>query len=197
MHKSILSLAVLLPLNSLAATAAPTFDCTQASEGSIEALICQSPDLSALDQEMGEVYRQAAAKALHQHPPLLKAEQRGWIKGRDDCWKAADKALCVTDSYRLRIAELQARYQLIPGTGPVFYQCDEQPAKEVIATFYPTEPATAVVAFGDSTALMYQQPAASGARYAASNESFWEHQGEARVVWGYGAPEMQCKARRP
>lgn len=189
-------LGALLPLSSLAATTAPTFDCTKAGEGSIEALVCQSPDLSALDRQIGEVYRQAAAKATEQHSSLLKAEQRGWVKGRDECWKDTDKPRCVADSYRQRIAELQARYQLIPGSDPVFYACDGQPAKEVTAIFYPTEPATVLVKFGDSSALMYQQPAASGTRYAASNESLWEHQGEARVVWGFGAPEMQCKARR-
>ncbi|MNW23179.1 Membrane-bound lysozyme-inhibitor of c-type lysozyme [compost metagenome] len=46
---------------------------------------------------------------------------------------------------------------------------------------------------GDEVSLMYSQPAASGARYQGRNESFWEHQGEARVTWGYGAPEMTCR----
>jgi len=29
--------------------------------------------------------------------------------------------------------------------------------------------------------------------YEGRNEMFWEHQGEARIVWGYQAPEMTCK----
>ena len=49
--------------------------------------------------------------------------------------------------------------------------------------------------FADSASLMYQQPAASGRKYQGRNETFWEHQGEATVVWGYGSPEMKCQAK--
>lgn len=186
---------VALPLMSEAAVT-PTFDCTKVSAGSIEALICENTELAELDQVMATVYQQASAKASNQHPPILKAEQRGWIKGRNDCWKSDDQALCVRDSYRQRIAELQARYALVEGSGPVVYSCDGGPSKEVIATFYSTEPATAVVEFADSVSLMYQQPAASGSKYQGRNESLWEHQGEATVVWGYEATPMLCKVRQ-
>lgn len=182
-------------LASQSQAAQPAFDCSQVNAGSIEQQICQSDALSALDRQMAEVYKAAQQKAGNEHPPLLKAEQRGWIKGRNDCWKSDDQPTCIADSYRLRIAELQARYRLIEATGPFFYQCDGNPAKEVAATFFRTEPPTAIVDFGDSSSLMYLQPAASGARYQGRNESFWEHQGEATVVWGYEAPEMKCKAR--
>jgi uncharacterized protein len=183
-----------LPMISLQA-AEPSFSCAKVAPGSIEELICQTPALAELDQSMASVYQQASAKAVNQHPPVLKAEQRGWVAGRNDCWKAADRAQCVSESYRLRIAELQARYALLKATGPVRFQCDGLPAKEVIATFYPTEPATLLAEFGDSVSLMYQQPAASGSKYQGRNESFWEHQGEATVVWGYEAPEMKCQAQ--
>ncbi len=171
---------------------AASFDCSKAAAGSIEELVCKTPALSSQDEQLAKVYKQALAKAQNEHPPMLKAEQRGWIKGRDDCWKADDKTLCVGDSYRLRIAELQARYQLLPGKGPVRFSCDNQPAKELVATFYPTEPATLIAEFADSTSLMYAQAAGSGSKYQGRNESFWEHQGEASVVWGYEAPEMKC-----
>lgn len=187
-----LPLLLALP-QSLAAV--PAFDCGQVEAGSIEAQICQSEALSALDRNMAKVYKAAQQKASNEHPPVLKAEQRGWIKGRNDCWKSDDQPTCVADSYRLRIAELQARYRLIEATGPVFYQCDGNPAKEVVASFFRTEPPTAIVEFGDRSSLMYQQPSGSGARYQGQNESFWEHQGEAIVVWGYEAPEMKCQAR--
>lgn len=193
--KRVALLALLgLPLASLQA-AEPSFSCAQVAAGSIEELICQTPALAELDQKMAGVYQQASAKAVNQHPPVLKAEQRGWVKGRNDCWKADDRVQCVTESYRLRIAELQARYALLKGIGPVHFQCDGLPAKEVIATYYPTEPATLLAEFGDSVALMYQQPAASGSKYQGRNESFWEHQGEATVVWGYDAPEMKCQGK--
>lgn len=187
--------AVLVPAAMPAGAAGPSFDCRRVEAGSIEAQVCASPALAALDRQLAGVYAAARAKATNEHPPTLAAEQRGWVKGRDDCWKADDRAACVRDAYRLRIAELQARYRLLPGRGPVFYVCDGQPAHEVAASFFATDPPSAVVERGDSVSLMFLAPAASGARYVGRNESLWEHQGQARVVWGHGAPEMTCAVK--
>ena len=44
----------------------------------------------------------------------------------------------------------------------------------------------------DSVSLMYFQPSGSGAKYQGRNETFWEHQGETSITWGYGAPQMRC-----
>ena len=178
------------------AGAAPSFDCSKVEAGSIEALICQDDQLSALDRKMAAVFAAATKKASNEHTPVLKAEQRGWIKGRNDCWKSDDKRQCIQQSYKLRIAELQARCRLVRATKPVSYVCDGQPAKEVIATFFQTEPPTAIAEFGDQTSLMYRQPAASGTKYQGRNETLWEHQGEARITWGYGSPEMHCRVQR-
>jgi uncharacterized protein len=176
--------------------AGPSFDCSKVETGSIEEMICKDDQLSALDRKMTAVYAAATKKATNEHPPVLKAEQRGWIKGRNECWKSDDKRRCVEESYTLRIAELQARYRLVSATGPVFYVCDGQPAKEVIATFFQTEPPTAIAEFGDQTSWMVLQPAASGAKYQGRNETLWEHHGEALITWGYGAPEMRCQTKR-
>ena len=181
---------------ALAGAAGPSFDCGQVEAGSIPALVCRDAELSALDRELARVYREASAKAANEHPPVLKAEQRGWIKGRDDCWKTADPRACVAEAYRLRIAQLQAKYRLVPITGQGRYVCDGQAAKEVIATFFATDPPSAIAEFGDQTSFMVAQPAASGANYQGRNETLWEHQGEARVSWGYGAPEMLCRVAR-
>ena len=191
-------LVVALILASIGGTvgAAPSFDCSKVEAGSIEALICQDDQLSALDRKMAPVFAAATKKASNEHPPVLKAEQRGWIKGRNDCWKSDDKRQCIEQSYKLRIAELQARYRLVQATKPVSYVCNGQPAKEVIATFFQTEPPTAIAEFGDQTSLMYRQPAASGTKYQGRNETLWEHQGEARITWGYGSPEMHCRVQR-
>lgn len=192
--------AVAMPVSShaavpaVAADTAPTFDCSKAS-GKAQTLICSDPELAALDHQLGSVYAAASAKATNQHPSLLKVEQRGWIKGRDDCWKSDDVRGCVRDSYRTRIAELQARYQLVAAVGPVFYTCNGRDADEVIATFYATEPASAVVERGDRSVVMYRQPSASGAKYAGPNETLWEKGGEAMVSWGYQAPTMRCVRR--
>lgn len=179
------------------AKAGPSFSCAKAEEGSIEALVCGDPQLSALDRRLAEVFAAAAAKAVNEQPPVLKAEQRGWIKGRDDCWKSDDRRSCVLTEYQRRIAELEARYQLVAGTGPVRFTCDGDPSSEVVATFFPTEPPTLIAERGDSVSLMYLERSASGSRYQGRNETFWEHQGEATVTWGYGTAEMRCYKSAP
>jgi uncharacterized protein len=172
----------------------PSFDCAKAT-GTIEKMICNDEALAALDRRLAEVYVAAIQKAFNEHPPVLKAEQRGWIKGRNDCWKSAFKRNCVDQSYRRRIAELQARYRLVPANGPFWYSCDEDPRNEVVVTFFKTDPPTLEAERGDQVSLMYLQQSGSGSKYQGRNESFWEHQGDATIVWRYGSPEMICSKR--
>jgi uncharacterized protein len=175
--------------------AEPAFDCTKA-DGTIEELICQDEKLAELDRKLAEVYTAAARKATNEHPPVLKAEQRGWIKGRNACWKSDDPRACTETEYRHRIAELQARYRLVPEKGPFWFACDGDPRNEVVVTFFETDPPTLIAERGDGVSFMIQQPSGSGTKYQGRNETFWEHQGEATIVWGYDAPEMRC-ARKP
>jgi uncharacterized protein len=174
----------------------PSFDCGKVEAGSIEEMVCKDKELSALDRKLSEVYAAASRKAVNEQPPLLKAEQRGWVKGRNDCWKSDDKRKCVADEYRLRIAELQARYRLVPGNGPVTYFCDGDPRNEVIATFFQTDPPTLIAERGDQVSLMYLQPSGSGSKYQGRNETLWEKAGEAVITWGYGSPEMRCTRKQ-
>ena len=173
----------------------PSFDCAKAS-GSVEEMICQDEQLAELDSKLAEVYTAAARKATNEHPPVLKAEQRGWIKGRNDCWKSDDPRACTETEYRHRIAELQARYRLVPEKGPFWFACDDNASSEVVVTFFETDPPTLIAERGDGVSFMIQQPSGSGAKYQGRNETFWEHQGEATIVWGYDAPEMRC-TRKP
>ena len=84
----------------------------------------------------------------------LIAEQRGWIKGRNDCWKSDDRRSCVEQAYRLRIAELQARYRLVPAVAEARYVCDDSPGSELLVTFFQTDPASLIAERGDSNSLM-------------------------------------------
>jgi uncharacterized protein len=172
----------------------PSFDCSKAS-GSIEEMICKDKELSALDRKLAGVYASASKIAVSERPPLLKAEQRGWIKGRNDCWKSNNPRNCTARAYRLRIAELQARYRLVPLNGPFWYFCDDSPRDEVVVTFFQTNPPTLIAERGDQVSLMYLQQSGSGSKYQGQNESFWEQNGKAIVVWGYGGTEMRCKQR--
>lgn len=173
----------------------PSFDCGRVESGSIEEMVCKDKELSALDRKLSDVYAAASKKAVNEKPPVLKAEQRGWVKGRNDCWKSDDKRKCVEESYQLRIAELQARYRLVPGNGPVMYSCDGDPRNEVVATFFQTDPPTLIAERGDQVSLMYLQPSGSGSKYQGRNETLWEKAGEAIITWGYGSPEMRCKRK--
>lgn len=136
-------LAVALSVPAMAAEK-PSFDCGKVQAGSIEELVCQDAGLTKLDQQLAEVYAQAADKAKNEQPPMLKAMQRGWVKGRNECWKSEDKRACVESSYQTRIAELQAQYRLVEMTGPIFYVCDGNPANEVVVSYFKTEPATLI-----------------------------------------------------
>jgi uncharacterized protein len=172
----------------------PSFDCNKTS-GSIEELICKDKELSSLDHSLARVYAEALKIATSEHPPVLKAEQRGWIKGRNECWKSNNPRYCTESAYQLRIAELQARYRLVPANGPIWYLCNGDPRDEVVVTFFQTNPPTLVAERGDQVSLMYLQPAGSGLKYQGRNELFWEHKGEVKIVWGYGSPEMICSKR--
>ena len=96
-------------LAGFAASAAnPSFDCSKA-EHEMELLICDDDELAALDRSLAELY-----SALRKNLPAgevkhLKAEQRGWVKGRDDCWKADNQRDCVKSEYEARISELKDR----------------------------------------------------------------------------------------
>jgi uncharacterized protein len=190
-QKTVLGLLLCL-LSATAAAQPPSFDCRKA-QGRAEHLVCTDGELAALDRQLSKVYAAARQKASNEHPPTLKAEQRGWIKGRNDCWKSPDLRACVADAYRLRIAELQVRYRLVQATSSATYVCNGEPAHQIAVEFFPTDPPTLLAERGDSVSWMVLQPSASGMRYQGRNESFWAHQGQATVVWGYGTAEMRCQ----
>lgn len=172
---------------------APSYDCSNSSLSSIETLICQDDELATLDNQMSTVYGQAITKAQNEHPPILKVEQRGWIKGRNDCWKSVDKKQCITENYISRITELQAKYRLVVHSQPILYSCDNNLVKEVIVTYFETTPASLIAEHGDRISFMTIQRSGSGAKYQGQNEQLWEHHGEATIIWGFQAPEMKCK----
>ena len=106
--KSILLTIALLTVSLYANQ--PSFDCSKVEKNSSESLICSSDELMDLDRELSMVYKQALEKASKDD--TLKAHQRGWIKGRNDCWKAEDEKKCMVDQYTLRIQELIEKYNL-------------------------------------------------------------------------------------
>ena len=191
-----------------AQTKGPAFDCTKAS-GAVEKLICGDEGLSALDRKLDGVYKAALAKARDDMPRVLRAEQRGWVKGRDECWKAkgegnpvflteswkaTSERACVEGQYQTRIAELQVKYQLVPSKKPVFFACNNNLSNEVVATFFETDPPAARIERGDRTVIAWQVRTASGAKYEGQNLSFWNKSNEATVTWL--GEELKCKVKK-
>lgn len=171
----------------------PSFDCARARPDSIERMICDDAKLSTLDRRLADVYAAAAKKAANEHPPTLKAEQIGWIRGRDECWKSTDRRTCVGDEYTRRIAALQAGYRLVPATGPISYACDGDRRNEVVATYFATDPPTLIAERGDSVSLMYRRREGGGVKYIGRNESLEGEGADVSIVWGYDAPTMRCR----
>jgi hypothetical protein len=81
--------------------------------------------------------------------------------------------------------------------GPVRFVCNGDPGDEVFVTFVRSAPPSSVVERGGHVSVMVQQPSASGTRYEGRHTRFWEHQGEATIVWGEGAEAMRCVKDAP
>jgi len=91
-------------------TGQPSFDCSKVDKESCEAIICTSNTLVDLDRKLSDVYKEALTKAPKED--MLKVYQRGWIKGRNECWKVEDAKSYMIDIYRQRIQELKEKYQI-------------------------------------------------------------------------------------
>ncbi len=164
-----------------------SFDCHQVTAGSIAQQVCLDPGLAELDRRLADTYGASLQQAL----PTLQAEQRNWLLTRDACKQDVDSRACIKLAYQQRTAELQASYRLVNGTGPIHFAC-EPGTDTLLITFYASDIPTLLAQRGDSSSLMYQVRAASGAKYQGHNASFWEHQGEAQVTWDDAT--FTCKA---
>jgi uncharacterized protein len=172
----------------------PTFDCAKAS-GQVEQLICKDAALAALDRRMAVIYEKALKSWPAEEAATQRALQRGWIKGRNDCWKADDPHACVELAYRTRLVEIQIESGELVAPTPVAYACQGGEDKPFSATFYrETDPPSAVLTYGNDQVIAFLAPSGSGAKYAAANMEFWEHHGEAMVDW-FGT-RLTCTARR-
>ena len=191
--KLLLIITTLLATSQLQAAAADNqINCQAKDLGTVDQLICSDQELLKQDQQLAEVYQQALLKAVNEKPPMLKAEQRGWVKGKADCWKEDDKKACASTLYTQRIAELQARYELMPASKKLLLSCENNQAHEISVRYYPTTPATLIADYADQVSLMYQQTDQS---YVGRNEKLSKQNGVFTLQWGYEAPLQRCVAR--
>lgn len=177
------------PAEPTAEAVPPSFDCAN-SASEIEKLVCADPELAAADARLAEVYdrelnRPGTAK------PTMVATQRGWVKGRDDCWKEDDKRRCVLESYWTRMAELQINSPETTTPTPLELRCDDN-SQPVSASFYNSfDPPALVLTVGSDQSILFSEPSASGSKYGRAGAEFWEHQGEAKIDF-YGN-KLTCK----
>ncbi|MDM0026293.1 MliC family protein [Variovorax saccharolyticus] len=199
-----IGLLVGLPLGWLAAAqafaASPSFSCARPA-GAAEEAVCQDETLAALDRETARLYGLSRANAGFdsQRRSELAATQRGWIKGRDACWKADDKRSCIRDAYVVRIAELRDGDAGVHGKGgvsigPVAVNCPDTGA--MAATFVNVEPPLAYLTGGGQSLVLTIARSGSGARYTASfpagEATFWQKGPEA-IVQLPGGKEQVCQ----
>ncbi|WP_428688087.1 MliC family protein [Roseibium sp.] len=196
--------AILLPQSSLFAQSdsqavdGPAFDCSKA-ESQIETLICEDADLAALDRLINARFEEAVASirkldaGAEEAEKSLRAYQRGWIKGRNDCWKADTPKTCVELAYQRREGELVAQNMLEKPVGMARWQCGGNPANEVYTFFFDTELPSIRIEYGDTIDTGSLAPSGSGSRYEASfGRSFWSKGNEAVFDNGDGN-EQSCE----
>lgn len=170
MLRAVIAVVAAFGAQPAASQDAPSFDCSKAST-SAEEMVCADPELAELDRRVAKRFAEAIAAAQSldvgaaEAEADLRAYQRGWIGGRDECWKADDQRACVAFSYLSREAELVARWMLEEPTRTAFWTCGGNPANEVVTTFYDTPLPSVRIERGDSVDVGMTSPTGSGARY--------------------------------
>lgn len=183
----------------------PSFDCSKA-ESSAEKAVCESRQLAGFDRELSRLYELALATPDldKERADNLKAYQRGWVKGRNDCWKATiGLENCVAEQYANRIHELRRGYANSRSdddsgisSGPLAYQCDGLDAL-VSAVFVRSETPVVSLSWRENWRVLASSPSASGAKYEAGTiddgvVGFWT-KGDEAVMTRSGESDLRCR----
>lgn len=181
----------------------PSFACSAAT-GQVETEICSDPHLASMDRELARLYG-LAVEGSHMNDDrlsALKAFQRGWIKGRDECWKADEGVTtCVAASYAMRIDEIRtgyadARSQDVQGIslGPFAYVCDGLDAVLSVVVVN-ADPSMLSIRWRDSWITPTQQRSGSGANYGVETADgtfgFWM-KGRTATFTQPGQSDLAC-----
>ena len=195
------------PTNSAAPASAsaakPSFDCARA-DGQAQELVCNDANLAAMDRELDRLYKLAEADTSTGEARLveLRNTQRGWVKGRDDCWKDDDLRQCVMTAYAERIHRIRQSHQAaradVPegiSIGPVAFACKGLDAL-IGATFVNSDPGAVFLEWGPDMAMALDHVrSGSGARYEGRVNGqawqFWNKGREATLSWP-GRGDLAC-----
>jgi uncharacterized protein YecT (DUF1311 family) len=96
-------------------SAAPSFDCKRATT-IVEKEICSSAEFAALDSDIAASFKAALVVLSPADADALRADQRSWLKTRDDCGDLIhgdppiyiDVFVCVRDQLKARAEKLHA-----------------------------------------------------------------------------------------
>ena len=109
------SLSVLVLSTGTRDASAAGFDCKRA-KSLVEKQICGVPELSRLDGEVAVLYTRTLAALAKDGATSLRAEQRGWLREREECEDMihgdpvimADALACIRRLMNARKERLQA-----------------------------------------------------------------------------------------
>ena len=93
-----------------------------------------------------------------------------------------------------QIIESAIRSGRLPAPLAAAYVCEDHENEHLNVAFYnQTEPPSAQVTFGQRQTILLAAPSGSAARYVNDDVEFWEHQGDARLIWS--GTTYRCKGR--
>src|SRR5262249_32320946 len=100
------------------ASAAPSFNCKKAT-ALVEKQICGNPDFEPIDRDIASLYTRSLAVLSKSDSDALRAEQRAWVKERDQCEDMihgdppimADVLQCMRKTMGERKTRLQAIFE--------------------------------------------------------------------------------------
>lgn len=123
--------ATLLGCLGLAVSAqGASFDCGEAGT-KVEKLVCATPSISKLDDQLGKTYQDVLSKANEEQKQRVIAEQKHWLKfTRNVCTKEP----CFKHAYWSRLAELETYFE--PHSPLYKHEADKAEAiKQILATY--------------------------------------------------------------
>lgn len=189
---------LVLMLAAIAAAPGPGVSCAGARPRSIEALVCGSPLLAALDAEMARLYRLATGPREPVVAMGARQTQRDWIAERNRCLKTAARETCIRDQYLARIAGLRVASRAARdddhgiSLGPFAFRCEDTDGLLTVV-FVNSDPAFASISHRGERQTLERARSGSGARYdGPGGGMFWEHHGEATYRDGAARPEVRC-----
>lgn len=127
-----------------AVLAQPSFDCSNVREQSAEAIICNDKELSEMDREVDRLYNKIKSQTTQSDFKNIKAYQHGWIKGRNESWKAENPREHIFQSYQRRIAVLKVQAGEMEAPKPLVYQCTGGEFDTLTVSLYETNPPVGV-----------------------------------------------------